>query len=153
MKIRAYFYLLAVLLALPIAANARPVTIEYTLSATDCVGDAVDVSDYTDLEIYFDSVSIPITAVDSCDFVDENSDGVMEPVDIPPSSAATVIPGTFEDPDGDGRYTVSANLQPGVYYVRARVMMGGTWSNLSNQIQQTVPPGNGRPPFLIRLNI
>lgn len=150
MNIRSAFYLLAALLVLPIAANARPVTIEYTLSATDCVGDAVDVSDYTDLEIYFDSVSIPITATDSCEFTTTN--GTTVPVDTPPSGSATLIPGTLEDPDGDGQYSVSANLQPGVYYVRARVQMGGTWSNLSNQIQQVVPPGNGRPPFLIRLN-
>lgn len=145
--------LLALLLLVGFAETAlsRPVTIEYQLAGADCAGDPTPAADYEGIEIYFDTVAIPITAADSCEFTDDGA-GNTVPVDTPPSASATMIPGTTDDPDGDGTYTVSSSLPPGTYYVRMRAMLGGTWSNLSNQIMQVVPQGNGRPPFLIRLN-
>lgn len=147
--------LLLIALLVPCVAVARTVTINYQqLPSFDCEGDAVALSDYTKIEFYFDSVPIPAAATDTL----RPCAGGNVPADVMPIGV-TPIPGTL-----GGDNSITTNLAPGNYFVRFRTFIPQTdpcppaapdceWSQLSNQIAETVPPGSPKTPFIIGIDI
>lgn len=134
--------LIPALLIISSLGLARIATTEYDLAPTDCEGAPVSLSEYVTIEAYIDTQPIPVQATDPCQVGPTGT-----AVDVPPAGA-TVVEGTF------GTNTVSFDLASGDYWIRMRVQDdNGDWSNFSNQLTITVPPGIKRAPILIRIAI
>ncbi len=140
MKRIAAAVLLIPLFLIPPPAQATEVTLEWSWPTDYCDSAApVDPADIDALEIYGDTSPIPAAS-------DAAGDPCNSPTDVPPAIAPVATVVTTDT-------SVVVDLPAGVtYYFRARVQVNGEWSNLSVELQRTIPFPQPGVPVIIRIN-